>query len=78
MNYSGLDSHLFVKGSEIYKFKAQVSEINDAALCLGNVGSAFWTDNMKRLNYMDSCMNFELIMIVLIRKMLRLFKRFNG
>ena len=41
LNYSGLDSHLFVKGSEIYKFKAQVSEINDAALCLGNVGSTF-------------------------------------
>ena len=78
MNYSGLDSHLFVNGVEIYKFKAQVSEINDAALCLGNVWSAFSADNMKRLNYMDSCMNFELIMIVLIRKMLRLFKRFNG
>ena len=77
MNYNGLNSYLFVNGVEIYKFKALVSEINDAAFCLGNISRDFSADNMKRLDYMDSSMNFQLIMIVLLQNMLWLFIKFN-
>ena len=77
MNYNGLNSYLFVNGVEIYKFKAQVSEINDSSFCLGNISRDFSADNMKRLDYMDSSMNFQLIMIVLLQNMLWLFIKFN-
>ena len=77
LNYNGLNSYLFVNGVEIYKFNAQVSEINDAAFCLGNISRNSSADNMKRLDYMDSSMNFQLIMIVLLQNMLWLFIKFN-
>ena len=32
-----MNSYIFVNGVEIYKFKANNSEINAAPLCLGNV-----------------------------------------
>ena len=38
---------LFVKGAEIYKFKAKDFEINAAPLCLGNTSRDFSADNMK-------------------------------
>ena len=43
-----MNSYLFVKGGEIYKFKAKVSEINAAPLCMGNVSKDFTTDNVKK------------------------------
>ena len=42
---NGVDSYIFVKGVEIYKFKAKHSET--IALCLGHVSKDFSVDNMK-------------------------------
>ena len=36
LHYNGLNSYIFVNGGEIYKFKAKDSEINVAALYVGN------------------------------------------
>ena len=35
--YNGVNSYLFVNGTEIYKFKAKDSEIVATPLCLGNI-----------------------------------------
>ena len=37
LNYSGGNSYLFANGTEIYKFKANVSETVASPLCLGNI-----------------------------------------
>ena len=47
LHYNGADSHLFVNGTEIYKFKAKDSEILTSPLCLGKVSKDWSTDNMK-------------------------------
>ena len=39
LHYNGENSYLFVKGTEIYKFKAKDSEIVVALLCLGNIST---------------------------------------
>ena len=43
-----MNSYLFVKDVQIYKFKAKDSEINTALLCLDNVSNNFSGDNMKQ------------------------------
>ena len=47
LHYNGVNSYLFVNGTEIYKFKAKDSEIVASPLCLGNISKDFSTDNMK-------------------------------
>ena len=37
LHYNGTNSHLFVHGTEIAKFKAKDSEIVANPLCLGNI-----------------------------------------
>ena len=37
LQYNGANSYLFVDGTEIYKFKANDSEIVASSLCLGNI-----------------------------------------
>ena len=37
LHYNGANSYLFVKSTEIYKFKAKDSEIVLSPLCLGNI-----------------------------------------
>ena len=50
---------VFVFGVEVNKFKANDSEINAAALCLGNVSEDFSTDNMKKTGlYKDKLKSF--------------------
>ena len=44
----GANSHLFVNGKEIIKFKAKDSEIVASPLCLGNISKDWSTDNMKK------------------------------
>ena len=46
--YNGVNSYIFVKGIEIYKFKAKHFEIKADPLCLGNVSKKFSMDNMKK------------------------------
>ena len=48
MHYNGANSHLFVNGTEIHKFKAKDSEIVATPLCLGNISKHFSVDNMKK------------------------------
>ena len=37
LHYNGVDSYLFVDGTEIIKFKANGSEITPHPLCLGSI-----------------------------------------
>ena len=56
LHYSGADSYLFVNGTEIYKFKANDSEIVASPLCLGKISKDWSTDNMKKKQgLMDMC-----------------------
>ena len=48
LHYNGVNSYLFVNGTEIYRFKAKDSEIVAASLCLGNVSKDWSVDNMKK------------------------------
>ena len=47
LHYNGANSYLFVTGTEIYKFKANDSEIVPTPLCLGNIFKDWSADNMK-------------------------------
>ena len=48
LHYNGENSYLFVNGREIYKFKAENSEIVASPLCLGKILKDFSVDNMKK------------------------------
>ena len=48
LHYNGVNSYLFVNGTEIIKFKAKDSEIAAYRLCLGNISKDWSVDNMKR------------------------------
>ena len=48
LHYNGANSHLFVNGTEIIKFKAKDSEIVTRPLCLGNISKDWSADNMKK------------------------------
>ena len=48
LHYNGVNSYLFVNGTEIYKFKAKDSEIVVGPICLGNISKDWSIDNMKR------------------------------
>ena len=47
LHYNGVNSYLFVNGTEIIKFKAKDSEIVATPLCLGNISKDWSVDNMK-------------------------------
>ena len=42
---------MFVNGTEIYKFKAEDSEIVATPLCLGNIWKDWSLDNMKKTGF---------------------------
>ena len=47
-HYNGVNSYLFVNGTEIIKFKAKDSELTSTMLCLGNISNDFSVINMKK------------------------------
>ena len=47
LHYNGVNSYLFVNGTEIIKFKARDSEIVATPLCLGNITKEFSEDNTE-------------------------------
>ena len=47
LHYNDSSSFLFVNATKIYQFKAKISEIEDYALCFGNISKDFTIDNMK-------------------------------
>ena len=51
MHYNEENSHLFVNGTEICKFKTKDSEIVATPLCLGNISKDWSVDNMKRTGF---------------------------
>ena len=48
LHYNGTNSYSFVNGREIYKFKANNSEIVATPLCLGNISKDRTIDKMKK------------------------------
>ena len=48
LHYNGDNSHLFLNGTEIHKFKGKDSEIVATPLCLGNISKDFAVDYMKK------------------------------
>ena len=51
LHYNGVNSYLFVNSTEIYKFKANVSEIVASPLCLGNISKDWPVDNVKKTGF---------------------------
>ena len=47
-HYNRVNSYLFVKGVELYKFKSKNLEINAAPLSLDNFSKYFLTDNTNK------------------------------
>ena len=48
LHYNGANSYLFLNGTEIYKFKAEDSEIVATPLYLGNISKYWSVDDMKK------------------------------
>ena len=48
MHCNGANSYYFVNGTEIYKLKAEDSEMVATPLCLGNISKDSSADNMKK------------------------------
>ena len=59
MHYNGVNSYLFVNGTEIYKFKAKDSEIAGTPLCLGKISKDWSVDNMKRTGFTGYVYDFS-------------------
>ena len=51
LHYNGVNSYLFVNGTEIYKFKAKDSELFVGPICLGNISKDWLVDNMKKTGF---------------------------
>ena len=67
LHYDVANSHLFVNGVEIIKFKAKESDIVATPLCLGNISKDFSVDNMKKMGLnrfiYDFSVNFDVIAV---------------
>ena len=48
LHYNGVNSYLFVNGTEIYKFKAKEKQSAASPLCLGNISKDWSIDNTKK------------------------------
>ena len=59
LHYNGVNSYLFVNGTEIYKFKAKDSEIAGTPLCLGKISKDWSVDNMKRTGFTGYVYDFS-------------------
>ena len=59
LHYNGTNSHLFVNGTEIYKFKAKESEISLGSICLGNISKDWSVDNMKKTGFTGYVYDFS-------------------
>ena len=57
--YNGVNSYLFVNGTEIYKFKAKESEISVDSICLENISKDWSVDNMKKTGFTGYVYDFS-------------------
>ena len=53
LHYNGANGYLFVYGTDIFKFKANDSEISAYPLCLGNMLKDWSVDNMKKTKWLS-------------------------
>ena len=51
LHYNGVNSYLFVNGTEIYKFKAKEKQSAASPLCLGNISKDWSIDNTKKKRF---------------------------
>ena len=58
-HYNGVNSYLFVNGTEIYKFKAKDSETVASPLCLGNISKGVSVDDIKKTGLNGYVYNFS-------------------
>ena len=79
LHYNGVNSYLFVNGTEIYKFKAKDSETFVGPICLGNISKDWSVDNMKRTGFTgyfyDFSVDYEAIAVYDIKNMLKYFMK---
>ena len=59
LHYNGVNSYLFVNGTDIYKFKAKDSEIVANPFCLGNTSKDWSVDNMKKTGFNGYVFDFS-------------------
>ena len=59
LNYNGANSYLFVKGTQIIKFKAKDYEIKAYVLCLGNISKDWSNNNMKETGFNSYIYDFS-------------------
>ena len=59
LHYHGINSYLFVNGTETITFKAKDSEIVTTLLCLGNIWKDWSVDNMKRTGFSGYVYDFS-------------------
>ena len=59
LHYNRANSYLFVKGTEIFKFKAKDSEILAYSSCLGNISKDWSQDNMKKTGFNGCIYDFS-------------------
>ena len=59
LHYNGVNSYLFVNGTDIYIFKAKDSEIVANPLCLGNISKDWSVDNMKKTGFNGYVFDFS-------------------
>ena len=82
LHYNGANSCLFVNGTEIYKFKAQDSEIVARPLCLGNISKDWSADNMKRAGFngyiYDSVVDYDVTDVDDIKGIHKYLMKKNG
>ena len=69
-----VNSYILINGFERYKKKKKDPEIKATLLFLDNVSKIFSSDNMKKLDYMDMSMIFQLITILLIMMIFQICK----
>ena len=60
LHYNGVNSYLFVNGTEIHQFKAKDSEIVATPLCLGNASKDWSADNMKKIGLNRDIYDFSI------------------
>ena len=60
LHCNGVNSYLFVNGTEIITFKAKDSKIVASPLCLGNIFKDWSTDNMKKTRLTGYVYNFSI------------------
>ena len=56
LHYNGVNSYLFLNGTEIIKFKAKDSE---SPLCLGNISKDWPVDTMKKTGFTGYVYDFS-------------------